>query len=96
MTQHSTDLHEAYTRIARERVAWYAENERQRRLILQIIDAGTRAMALKLHPDAGGSHDAMSRLTVCKERLRKDYARMPRLGRTLRTAVNRVMKQPKP
>jgi hypothetical protein len=37
----------------------------------QIIDAGVRAMALKLQPDAGGSHEAMVQLNRCAADLRR-------------------------
>lgn len=39
----------------------------------QIIDAGVRAMSLKLHPDTGGSHEAMLALNRCAAELRHAY-----------------------
>ena len=39
-----------------------AERELQRRLARQLIDIGYKALASKLHPDKGGSREAMARL----------------------------------
>jgi hypothetical protein len=68
-------------------VAVEVERELRRRLILQIIDVGVRSMATKLHPEAGGSDQDMSRLQECKETLRAPYAKLPRLTRDLRARV---------
>jgi hypothetical protein len=76
----------------RDHLAEEVEKELQRRLILQIIEAGVRSMALKMHPDVGGSDEAMHRLTTCKERLRKDYAKMPRLKRSMRLSVSQALR----
>lgn len=46
------------------------EREAERKLALQLIDIGYKALATKLHPDKGGSRDAMSRLNTVRDRLR--------------------------
>jgi hypothetical protein len=37
----------------------------------QVIDAGYRALAARLHPDTGGSHEAMARLNQVRDRLKR-------------------------
>lgn len=46
------------------------ERDAQRKLALQLIDIGYKALATKLHPDRGGSRDAMSRLNQVRDRLK--------------------------
>lgn len=46
------------------------EREVQRKLALQLIDIGYKALATKLHPDKGGSRDAMARLNEVRDRLK--------------------------
>lgn len=46
------------------------ERGAQRALALQLIDIGYKALASKLHPDKGGSREAMSRLNQVRERLK--------------------------
>jgi hypothetical protein len=72
-------------------IAEEAERERRRLLILQIVDAGVRSMATKLHPDAGGSNEDFQRLMECKRMLRRPYTKKPKLRRDLRNAVNRAL-----
>lgn len=48
------------------------EREAERRLALQLIDIGYKTLATKLHPDKGGSRDAMARLNRVRDRL-KDH-----------------------
>jgi hypothetical protein len=55
-------------------VAQKAEDEKHRVLIVQLIDAGYRAMAKTLHPDMGGSHEAMTRLSTVRDDLRRGIA----------------------
>lgn len=43
----------------------------EHQLALQLIDIGYKALATKLHPDKGGSRDAMARLNRVRDRLRK-------------------------
>lgn len=47
------------------------EREAERKLALQLIDIGYKALATKLHPDKGGSRDAMSRLNRVRDHLRQ-------------------------
>ena len=61
------------TRLADERQSREDEIKLHRELALQIIDLGYRAMATRLHPDAGGSRDAMSRLNTVRHAL-KEFA----------------------
>lgn len=46
------------------------EREAQRELALQLIDIGYKALATKLHPDKGGSRQAMARLNQVRDRLK--------------------------
>ena len=59
------------TRMADERQSRDNEIKLHRELALQLIDLGYRAMATRLHPDAGGSRDAMSRLNTVRHELRE-------------------------
>jgi Protein of unknown function (DUF3102) len=61
------------TRLSNERKSREDEIKLHRDLALQLIDLGYRAMATRLHPDAGGSRDAMSRLNTVRHEL-KDFA----------------------
>jgi len=61
------------TRLADERQDRDKEIKLHQELALQIIDLGYRAMATRLHPDAGGSRDAMSRLNTVRHEL-KEFA----------------------
>jgi hypothetical protein len=46
------------------------KREAQRKLALQLIDIGYKTLATKLHPDKGGSRDAMARLNQVRDRLK--------------------------
>lgn len=50
------------------------ESRAQKTLAMQLIDIGYKALATKLHPDKGGSREAMARLNTVRDRLRKLYA----------------------
>jgi hypothetical protein len=58
------------TRLADERQSRDKEITLHRDLALQLIDLGYRALATRLHPDRGGSRDAMSRLNVVRDELK--------------------------
>lgn len=47
------------------------DRDAQRKLALQLIDIGYKALATKLHPDKGGSRDAMARLNQVRDRLKQ-------------------------
>jgi hypothetical protein len=47
------------------------EEKLSRTLVLQLIDIGYKVLAIKLHPDKGGSHEAMQRLNRVRATLRK-------------------------
>jgi hypothetical protein len=61
------------TRLSNDRQDRDKEIKLHQELALQIIDLGYRAMATRLHPDAGGSRDAMSRLNTVRHEL-KEFA----------------------
>ncbi len=46
------------------------ERDAEKQLALQLIDIGYRTLATKLHPDKGGSRDAMARLNRVRDRLK--------------------------
>jgi hypothetical protein len=48
-----------------------AERKAERKLVAQLIDAGYRSLASKLHPDKGGSPDAMSRLSRVRDQVKR-------------------------
>jgi hypothetical protein len=64
-------------RLADERQSRENEIKLHRDLALQLIDLGYRALATRLHPDRGGSRDAMSRLNAVRDEL-KSIAQMRR------------------
>lgn len=55
----------------RARQAEEKERATERKLALQLIDIGYKVLATKLHPDRGGSRDAMARLNRVRDNLRK-------------------------
>jgi hypothetical protein len=58
------------------RARWIKDLERrlaQRELSRRIVDAGYRALAKELHPDKGGSQEAMARLNRARDHL-KEFA----------------------
>jgi hypothetical protein len=57
-------------RLAKPVVDEEVEDKLERKLALDLIDIGYRALASKLHPDKGGSKDAMSRLNTVRENLK--------------------------
>ena len=57
-------------RLAEEELTRQQERDAERKLALQLIDIGFKALASKLHPDKGGSRDAMSRLNRVRDRLK--------------------------
>ena len=46
------------------------ERDAERKLAIQLIDIGFKTLATKLHPDKGGSRDAMARLNRVRDRLK--------------------------
>lgn len=47
------------------------ERDAQRALALQLIDIGYKVLARELHPDKGGSREAMARLNAVRDRLKQ-------------------------
>lgn len=58
------------TRLADERQKREDEIKLHREIAMQLIDLGYRAMATRLHPDRGGSKDAMARLSHVRDELK--------------------------
>jgi len=58
-------------RIRDEALTRQQERDAERKLAIQLIDIGFKALASKLHPDKGGSRDAMSRLNRVRDRLKQ-------------------------
>jgi hypothetical protein len=46
------------------------EEELERKLALDLIDIGYRTLSIKLHPDKGGSREAMTRLNTVRDNLK--------------------------
>jgi hypothetical protein len=59
------------TRLSDERQSREEEIKLHRDIALQLVDLGYRAMATRLHPDQGGSRDAMSRLNTVRDELKE-------------------------
>ena len=59
------------TRLADERQSRDDEIKLHRDMAAQLIDLGYRALATRLHPDAGGSRDAMTRLNTVRHELKE-------------------------
>jgi hypothetical protein len=57
--------------LKREELKRQDERDAQRQLALQLIDIGYKVLARSLHPDKGGSREAMSRLNTVRERLKQ-------------------------
>ena len=57
-------------RLKEEALTRQQERDAEKKLALQLIDIGFKALAAKLHPDKGGSRDAMSRLNRVRARLK--------------------------
>lgn len=57
-------------KLAQERLKLAQEQKLMRDLALQLIDIGYKALATKLHPDRGGSSEAMTRLNRVRQMLR--------------------------
>jgi hypothetical protein len=60
-------LREIEARVAAQK----PEDKKHRELIVQLIDAGYRAMAKTLHPDMRRSHEDMTRLSTVRDELRR-------------------------
>lgn len=54
----------------RERMERAKERALRKRLALQVVDIGFKALAQKLHPDRGGSKEAMARLSDVRKALK--------------------------
>lgn len=57
--------------LKREEMKRAEERDAQRTLGLQLIDIGYKVLARTLHPDKGGSRQAMSRLNAVRDRLKQ-------------------------
>jgi hypothetical protein len=72
------DVKESITRAKREAEHARAENltrqqehEADQKLALRLIEIGFKVLAKELHPDRGGSRDAMTRLNRVRDRLKQ-------------------------
>jgi curved DNA-binding protein CbpA len=45
----------------------------EKNLALKLIGIGYKVLSIKLHPDKGGSHDAMRRLNRVRAKLKEAY-----------------------
>ena len=57
-------------RIRDEELTRAEERDAQRKLGLRLIDIGFKVLSKELHPDAGGSREAMTRLNAVRSRLK--------------------------
>lgn len=57
--------------LKREELKRADEREAQRTLALHLIDIGYKVLARTLHPDKGGSREAMARLNAVRDRLKQ-------------------------
>lgn len=57
--------------LKREELRRADERDAERKLALQLIDIGYKVLARELHPDKGGSREAMSRLNAVRDRLKQ-------------------------
>ena len=64
-----------------------AEREAVRKLKLQMIDAGYKALATKLHPGGGGSPEAMARLNEARDQLKATLRKARRYARKVTPGV---------
>jgi hypothetical protein len=62
-----------FPRLIEEQEAREKEAKLQKKLKAQLIDAGRKAMAIKLHPDRGGSTADMTRLNQVCDAMKKGY-----------------------
>jgi hypothetical protein len=65
------DAMDAMARARDEAMKRAEEGNAQRKLTRQLIDAGYKTLATKLHPDAGGSHEAMTRLNQLRNQMKR-------------------------
>lgn len=61
---------EARRLAAQEEITRQQERDAEAKLGLRLIDIGFKVLAKELHPDKGGSREAMARLTRVRDRLR--------------------------
>ena len=57
-------------RLRQQELTRQQEREAERQLALRLIDIGYKVLAKELHPDAGGSREAMTRLHAVRDRLK--------------------------
>jgi len=58
--------------LKREDLKRQEERDAQKKLALQLIDIGYKVLARELHPDKGGSREAMARLNAVRDRLKQN------------------------
>lgn len=62
---------DALSLIRQENLSRQQEREAERKMALRLIDIGFKVLAKELHPDKGGTRDAMSRLSRVRDRLKQ-------------------------
>jgi len=63
--------------LRRQQVDRKAAADAERKLCLELVSAGYKALAVKCHPDTGGSLADMTRLNAARDRLRRMLAPPP-------------------
>ncbi len=58
-------------RLKEEALTRQQERDAERKLALRLIDIGFKVLVKELHPDKGGSREAMSRLNRMRDRLKQ-------------------------
>jgi hypothetical protein len=72
------EINHKHIEAERKRIeAEIAERKARDKVVSQLIDAGYKLLAKKLHPDKGGSSEAMTRLNQAREQLRGDRRILP-------------------
>jgi hypothetical protein len=65
------DIRTASLNLRQRDLSLAQERKLEHTLALQLIDIGYKVLSVKLHPDKGGSHDAMQRLNKVRTRLKQ-------------------------
>ncbi len=68
------------------------EKKLRQQMALELIDAGFKMMAIKLHPDKGGSDEAMRRLTEVHKELREIIEQQIKADKKLQRIVRGAQK----
>jgi hypothetical protein len=61
----------AMAALEREKLSRKQQREMERKLAIRLIDIGYKILSVELHPDKGGSHEAMLALNAVRARLKE-------------------------